>query len=188
LKTSHNRGSTAKYPPTVNNTHLSTSELPHLPNPAKDQFAASQLCIRMTSNTQCDKLRGEGNLLYKMGRLDEGILPYSVFAMLASSNTFLAIKKYQEAAKHGDPQESAPLRNLSAAYYEIGNYRKCITAAEQALKLIEKVAEEDIPLQKEKLQKRIKKAKDHFQRPPIEEKTHRRIKIMKMVERYKPSL
>ncbi|KAK0113883.1 hypothetical protein ONS95_014128 [Cadophora gregata] len=70
----------------------------------------------MSAITESDQLREEGNVLYKAGKLEH------------------AIAKYKLAAKRA-PNSSAPLRNLSAAYFETGHYRKCIATAEQALKL-----------------------------------------------------
>ncbi|EED17045.1 hypothetical protein TSTA_021060 [Talaromyces stipitatus ATCC 10500] len=59
--------------------------------------------------------REKGNALYKRGQLTE------------------AIKAYQEAARRAEPDDYLPWSNLSAAYYEVGNFHESIQCAQQAL-------------------------------------------------------
>ncbi|KAK4501165.1 hypothetical protein PRZ48_006971 [Zasmidium cellare] len=63
-------------------------------------------------------LRTQGNDLYKAGKFEE------------------AIPLYQESAELA-PSDPAPLSNLSAAYFELGNYEASVIASDQALALLE---------------------------------------------------
>jgi tetratricopeptide (TPR) repeat protein len=70
-----------------------------------------------------------------------------------------AIKKYNDAAELA-PNASEPLRNPSAAFFEIGKYKLCISHAERALGLLP-ASNDDTPVRKQKLDARIAKAKAH---------------------------
>ncbi|KAF1991587.1 hypothetical protein K402DRAFT_416873 [Aulographum hederae CBS 113979] len=59
-------------------------------------------------------LREAGNVLYKSGKLLD------------------AIEKYREASQLG-PEDAAILSNLSAAYFELGNYQTCMEYTREAL-------------------------------------------------------
>lgn len=64
-----------------------------------------------------EALRAQGNDLYKSDKIDQAIPLYLQAAELA-------------------PQDAAPLLNLSAAYYETGDYVSCLRASDQALDLL----------------------------------------------------
>jgi hypothetical protein len=122
--------------------------------------------------------------VWKVGRRYESYfnvpLPTELICHCSNSKIRLAANR--------DPIDSAPLRNLSATYYEIGNYRQCITSAEQALKLVVSADGNDVHIYKEKLQGRIGKASDMPRRLPAEEKTKTRIKILETLVRYRLSM
>ncbi|CRG86658.1 RNA-directed RNA polymerase L [Talaromyces islandicus] len=63
------------------------------------------------------QLREKGNALYKKGKLTE------------------AIKTYQDAARHAGNDDCLPWSNLSAAYFETGQYEQAATSALRALAL-----------------------------------------------------
>lgn len=75
----------------------------------------------------------EGNALYIQGKLEEGECSAS-----ATNNTdglgIKAIEKYVEAITMDD-KDPAPLRTLSSANFELGDYNKCLETIADALKL-----------------------------------------------------
>ncbi|KUJ24364.1 uncharacterized protein LY89DRAFT_679522 [Mollisia scopiformis] len=66
----------------------------------------------MASVSEADSLRAKGNTFYKSG------------------NLLKAIELYQRAFNL-EPSNSAALGNLSAAQYELGEYKKCVETAER---------------------------------------------------------
>ena len=79
-----------------------------------------------------DALRAQGNELYKSGKIGEAIPLYSQASELA-------------------PEDAAPLSNLSAAYYETGDYVSCLSASDKALAiLIDQAKRQKILLRKAK--------------------------------------
>jgi tetratricopeptide (TPR) repeat protein len=99
----------------------------------------------------------------------------------------LAIDLYKRAAKL-DPTDSAPIRNLSAAYYEVGSYKECIAKAEQSLPMAKASGEDNVAFQVEKLEKRLAKAKLNYYQPSINEQVRARLRILKELPRYHPSM
>ncbi|KUI63016.1 TPR repeat-containing protein associated with Hsp90 [Cytospora mali] len=81
--------------------------------------------------------RERGNGFYKMGNFNE------------------AIKAYKEAASLA-PEDPAPLSNMSAVRFEMGQYTTAVEHAEQALQLLE--SEPDNAPKKQKLHARIAKS------------------------------
>ncbi|KAI9645883.1 hypothetical protein NHQ30_005319 [Ciborinia camelliae] len=117
---------------------------------------------------RADILRQEGNELYKSGKIRK------------------AIKKYQESANLV-PESYAPLGNLSAAYFEMGEYTQCITRAERALELLkESKAGEDNALV-EKFQQRINRARANSYKSSGLEQLQTRLRILDSLPRYRPS-
>ena len=98
-----------------------------------------------------------------------------------------ACTKYREAAKLA-PNDSIPSRNLSAGLYELGKYRECISMANMALKLLRAEGQEDMNVQVQKLQQRIAKAKAHIQEASKEDQCQSRVKLLKTLGRYRPSM
>jgi hypothetical protein len=77
-----------------------------------------------------------------------------------------------------DPTDPVPPRNLSAVYYELGAYTKCITTAKQAISLLgDNISSQD-QAQVEKLQARISKAEMHSFKFSVEEKRELRKNIL----------
>lgn len=64
-----------------------------------------------------DDVRQAGNDLYRTGKFEESAVLYQRAAQLA-------------------PSDAAPLSNLAAAYFELGDYERCIKTCESALDLI----------------------------------------------------
>jgi hypothetical protein len=99
-----------------------------------------------------------------------------------------AILKYRHAAKIL-PTDPAPYGNLSAAYLEIGQYKACLLMAERSLKLRKESSDFDVSsAQVVKLQQRIEKATAHNGPSTTEEQRDCRIKLMKILPRYRPKL
>lgn len=98
-----------------------------------------------------------------------------------------AIEKYKEAAKLA-PRDSVPVRNLSAALYEVGVYKQCIIKAEEALALVQSTGGDDQSAQVKKLTARIDKAKAHADVVSNEEVYRRRLKVLRKIGRYRPSM
>lgn len=67
--------------------------------------------------TSAEDVRKSGNELYKAGKLLEAVACHKHAAELA-------------------PSEAAPLSNLSAAYFELGQYTTCRETCQAALKLL----------------------------------------------------
>ncbi|KAH6667869.1 hypothetical protein B0J14DRAFT_173776 [Halenospora varia] len=135
--------------------------------PASTPVSEKAAITAVTANN----LREEGNARYKGGKLDE------------------ACTKYIEAAKLS-PTESAPVRNLSAALYELGKYGECIFHAQAALKLVEQEEAADMQIQVKKLNARIEKAQSCIADFGDEEKQKRRNWLMgrEGVARCRPSM
>ncbi|KAH8665117.1 hypothetical protein BGZ60DRAFT_516386 [Tricladium varicosporioides] len=135
--------------------------------PASSPVSEKAAITAVTTNN----LREEGNAFYKGGKLDEACI------------------KYIEAAKLS-PTESAPVRNLSAALYELGKYGECIFHAQAALKLVEEERTSDMEIQVKKLNARIEKAQSCIADFGDEEKQKRRNWLMgpEGVARCRPSM
>lgn len=84
-----------------------------------------------------EQARQHGNELYKSGKPVEGILcfvdPGQDSAVILKG--FSAIEHYRKAAQLG-PSEYAPLANLAAASFEIGDYKTSVLNATSALDLL----------------------------------------------------
>lgn len=63
-----------------------------------------------------ESLRKAGNELYKQNKLDQAVVQY-------------------KRAAESDPSDPAPFSNLSATYFELGDYEKSIEATKSALAL-----------------------------------------------------
>ncbi|KAF7949019.1 hypothetical protein EAE96_008195 [Botrytis aclada] len=118
-------------------------------------------------------LREEGNALYN------------------SRDFIKAIPKYMQAAQtsRDDP---APLRNLSAAYYESGQYQMCVLFAKKAILLMNAKVSGDrdsaFTTQIRKLEERIRKAEDNLPECPLQKQKERRVEILERLARYHPSM
>jgi predicted transposase YbfD/YdcC len=100
---------------------------------------------------------------------------------------FLARKKYEEAIKLA-PADNAPLRNLSAALYELGDYEACTRTAAKAIALLGEETGEEVVANVQKLNQRVEKAKIHAYEAPEEERRQQRLKISRNLPRYRPSM
>lgn len=107
--------------------------------------------------------------------------------LVKADEIFIACKKYLEASK-ADPADPIPPRNLSAAYYEIALYKRCITTAKKALSLLSSPLTPPDQAPAEKLNARIAKAESHAFTTSAQEKKGAIIKILAEVPRYKPSM
>jgi hypothetical protein len=92
-----------------------------------------------------------------------------------------------EAIK-ADPADPIPPRNLSACYYELGVYTKCITTAKDAISLLGVDLSPADQAHFEKLQARISKAGIHLFKSGAAEKKEVRKRILEKLPRYKPSM
>jgi tetratricopeptide (TPR) repeat protein len=86
-----------------------------------------------------ESLRADGNELYRSGKLIQGKCRVSIMLNRACGRgslliLILATKKYLEAIALS-PDDPAPLRTLSAARFELGDYSGCIEAIRNALPL-----------------------------------------------------
>lgn len=86
------------------------------------------------------------------------------------------------------PEDSAPLRNLSAALYELGKYKESALVALKALRLLETESPDDMPAQVQKLKQRVQKAKAHECQSLQGEQRQRRLQIIDDLPRYRPSM
>lgn len=80
------------------------------------------------------------------------------------------------------------MRNLSAALYEVGVYKQCIVKAEEALALVQSTGGDEQSDQIKKLKARIEKARAHADVVANEEVYRRRLKILRTIGRYRPSM
>ncbi|KAM0151843.1 hypothetical protein ACHAQE_008348 [Botrytis cinerea] len=118
-------------------------------------------------------LREEGNALY-------------------NSREFIkAISKYMQAAR-ASRDDPAPLRNLSAAYYESGQYEMCVLFAKKAIHLMNaKIAgdrDSVFTTHLQKLEQRIRKAEENLPECPLQKQKERRVEILERLARYHPSM
>ncbi|THY50605.1 hypothetical protein D6C99_04740 [Aureobasidium pullulans] len=102
------------------------------------QTESASTPIASTAEEKSTQARNRGNDLYRKGLFDD------------------ATKAYFEALSL-TPNDPAPLSNLSAVQFELGNYSGSEVYAEKALKLLED--EEDTNVKKQKLFVRLAKAK-----------------------------
>lgn len=85
-------------------------------------------------------IREEGNTFYKQNRILEGLsewfaeVPHDVRSS-SLMFTSLAIDAYKKALAL-DPDNPALFSNLSAAYFELGDYTQCVLFTEGALRII----------------------------------------------------
>jgi tetratricopeptide (TPR) repeat protein len=116
------------------------------------------------------------------------VSPHQLASESLLTSLITAILKYRQAAKIL-PTDPAPYGNLSAAYLETGQYKSCLLMAEKALKLRKESADFDkTSAQALKLQQRIEKANAHSGPSTAEEQRECRIKLMKILPRYRPKL
>jgi hypothetical protein len=87
-----------------------------------------------------------------------------------------------------DPTDPIPPRNLSAAYYELGVYTKCISTSQEAIALLGSDLSPQNQSHLEKLQARILKAEIHSSKSTAAEKREARKRILAELPRYKPSM
>jgi len=92
-----------------------------------------------------------------------------------------------EAIK-ADPADPIPPRNLSAGYYELGIYTKCITTAKDAISLLGVDLSPADQAHFEKLEARISKSEIHLFKSGAAEKKEVRKRILEKLPRYKPSM
>ncbi|KAB8295810.1 hypothetical protein EYC80_008632 [Monilinia laxa] len=97
-----------------------------------------------------------------------------------------AIKKYCLAARMSK-EDPVPLRNLSATYFEVGEYKICIAFAKKALTMTRAVGGDDLASHVQKLEARIARAEEYSQVTPIEQQKKRRMEILERLERYHQS-
>ncbi|KAF7937392.1 uncharacterized protein EAE98_001706 [Botrytis deweyae] len=119
------------------------------------------------------RLREEGNKLY-------------------NSRDFVnAIHKYMQAAR-ASQDDPAPLRNLSSAYYESGQYKMCVLFAKKAIQLMNKAAtgDKDSAFTKhiQDLEERIRKAENNLPECPLHMQKERRVEILERLARYHASI
>ncbi|TGO50050.1 hypothetical protein BCON_0193g00110 [Botryotinia convoluta] len=119
------------------------------------------------------RLREEGNELYN------------------SRDFIKAIHKYMQAAR-ASRDDPAPLRNLSAAYYESGQYEMCVLCAKKAIYLMNAKVTGDrdsaFTTHIQKLEERIRKAEDNLPECPLQKQKECRVEILERLARYHPSM
>ena len=86
------------------------------------------------------------------------------------------------------PSDDAPLRNLSAALYEMGNYRMCKLTASKAIKILEKQGGAEALAKVKILQQRLEKAAMHSSATPEDERNRRRRELLEKLPRYRASM
>lgn len=106
-------------------------------------------------------------------------------------NVQIAISKYMQAAR-ASRDDPAPLRNLSAAYYENGQYEMCVLFAKKAIHLMNaKIAgdrDSVFTTHLQKLEQRIRKAEENLPECPLQKQKERRVEILERLARYHPSM
>ncbi|TVY65623.1 hypothetical protein LSUE1_G006744 [Lachnellula suecica] len=123
----------------------------------------------LSDEERAKALTEEGNAYYKSNQLLKAIVAYKVAVQL-------------------DPHVAQPLRNLSIAYYEVGKYQFCKTTVEKALALEEHANNADMGTQVEKLNARLERAQLHDYKSPDKQQRLRRLEILNMFHRYRPSM
>ena len=112
--------------------------------------------MESNSSSPSDITRKKGNDLYKAGKLKEGTLIRKTLSLrLGGLRRYPAIASYQIAAAL-DPDNAAPHSNLSAAYFELGEYSLAASACDAAAKRL--IDEEDNAQLKQRLASRKMKA------------------------------
>ncbi|TGO88327.1 hypothetical protein BPOR_0169g00060 [Botrytis porri] len=111
---------------------------------------------------------------------------------LHSSRDFVkAIRKYMQAAQ-ASRDDPAPLRCLSATYYESGQYEMCLLFAKKAIQLMNKAVigngDSAFTTHIQTLEKRIRKAEDSLPKCPPQKQDERRVEILERLARYHPSM
>ncbi|KAF7879570.1 hypothetical protein EAF04_000765 [Stromatinia cepivora] len=122
--------------------------------------------VPTSDGEQADVLRREGNDFYKSGKF----LPEN-------------IKKSAKLRPHN----YISLSNLSAAYFEVGNYAQCIIEARKALDLLQKIDGNGDAAFVEKFQRRIKRAELHSYESSELKQQQTRLRILETLPRYRPT-
>ncbi|KAH6667863.1 hypothetical protein B0J14DRAFT_173642 [Halenospora varia] len=122
-----------------------------------------------TENPVCKKFTDEGNERYKRGRLSA------------------AISAYKKAIK-ADLNAVRPVRNLSAALFETGDYETCKKMTVRAKTLETRYKNVDMQAQIAKLDAREEKAVLSSNIASDEEQRERRLEILDRLGRYRPSM
>ncbi|TGO71145.1 hypothetical protein BELL_0614g00040 [Botrytis elliptica] len=104
--------------------------------------------ITLSEVEQADILRQEGNDLYKSSKLLRCMV--SRFGWLTGHESANLV-----------PDNCKPLGNLSAAYFEVGDYTQCIVKARKALQILGESKDNKNTDLVEKFQQRIKRAEIH---------------------------
>lgn len=91
-------------------------------------------------------------------------------------------------AIEADPSDPVPPRNLSAGYYELGVYTKCISTAKESIALLGENLSTENQAQVEKLKARIAKAEVHSFKTSAVDRKEARTKIFGRLPRYKPGM
>jgi hypothetical protein len=85
------------------------------------------------------------------------------------------------------PKDPRAKRNMSAAFFECGQYTDSLAFAQKALELIQQTGGDDIAAQVQQLEARIGKAELHSAEVPSEAKRQRMAEIGDELPRYHPS-
>jgi hypothetical protein len=91
-------------------------------------------------------------------------------------------------AMKADPSDPVPPRNLSAGYYELGVYTKCVSTAEESIAMLGESLSTENQAQVEKLKARIAKAKVQSFKTSAVDRKKARTKIFERLPKYKPSM
>lgn len=88
--------------------------------------------------------------------------------------------------------DPAPIRNLSSAYYESGQYEMCLLFAKKAIHLMDKAVTGDkdraFTTHIQELENRIRKSENSLPRCPIQKQKERRVEILGRLARYNASM
>ncbi|TGO17142.1 hypothetical protein BTUL_0020g00270 [Botrytis tulipae] len=132
------------------------------------------ISITLSEIERADILRQEGNDLYKSGKILRCML--SRFDWLTGRESANLV-----------PESYTPLGNLSAAYFEVGDYTQCIIKARRALQILGEsndIKDTDLV---EKLQQRIKRAEIHSFESSELKQLQARLQILDTLPRYRPT-
>ncbi|KAF7949020.1 hypothetical protein EAE96_008196 [Botrytis aclada] len=124
--------------------------------------------ITLSKVERADILRKEGNDLYKSGKLLKSIIKYRESVNLV-------------------PDNCTPLGNLSAAYFEVGDYTQCIVKARRALQILGESNDNENANLVEKIQQRIKRAELHSFESSELKQLQARLRILETLPRYRPT-
>ncbi|CZR68941.1 uncharacterized protein PAC_18842 [Phialocephala subalpina] len=139
----------------------------------------------VSEDVSATTLREEGNASYKARKLNQGAhLPHVQEPLL---KILPACEKYAKAVRLS-PSDDAPLRNLSAALYELGDYNLCTRVATKAIKLLATKVGDDALSNTQKLNQRLEKAATHTPKVSEDDKRRRRSELLRTLPRYRPSM